>query len=162
MTGTFDLKINDLGTPKLHKKHRIALEPSDGAFVRAKVTNQLVIDDLLMKKKIESHHHATAEYILNQAVKASMFTKTPRLDGVSSGRSGPKNNYTNGLLNLGWTFKKITRKFGSEAATLTYNVIVNNLSIKGKQVDIFKLILEHVDESNEERRQKKRNSSFST
>jgi hypothetical protein len=47
MTGTFDLKINDLGTPELHKKHRIALEPSDGAFVRAKVTNQLVIDDLL-------------------------------------------------------------------------------------------------------------------
>ena len=138
MTGSSDTQINDMGTPSLHQRHRTALEPSDGVFLRVRVTDQLFIDKLLLKKTITMDQHCTAEWILSQAVRANVYLKTPSMDsGFSGGKA--KDKYSNNLLIFSRTLKRIITKFGYSGESLVFDLIVNNLEVKDEQ-KIKKLI----------------------
>lgn len=138
MTGSSDAQINDMGTPSLHQRHRTALEPSEGSFLRVRVTDQLFIDKLLLNKTITMDQHYTAEWILSQAVRANVYLKTPSMDsGFSGGKA--KDKYSNNLLIFSRTLKRIITKFGYSGENLVFDLIVNNLEVKDEQ-KIKKLI----------------------
>ena len=146
MTGTYreDVKVNDLGTAEIHKRHKTSLEQSDGAFLRVRVKDQLVIDDLLLKRKIDCFHHSTAERILSQAVMANVYLKTTPMDaGVYDGNSSDR--YTNHLLIFSRTLKRIITKFGYDGERLVFDVVVNNTPISNDdEVKRLKLILTYL------------------
>ena len=48
MTTGSDLKINDIGSPLLHKHHKVDVEDAGNGFARSKVKDQLFIDHLLI------------------------------------------------------------------------------------------------------------------
>ena len=85
MTGTSEIQVNDLGTTELHKQHRVQLEPSDGAFLRGSVVDQIYIDKLLLSNELSMQQHATAEWFLNQAVKANVYVTTPKSGTANAG-----------------------------------------------------------------------------
>ena len=61
-SGTSDLVVNDVGSPRLHERHRVILEKEEGEVVsRARVTDQLEIDRLLLSGKIDTVEHKSAE-----------------------------------------------------------------------------------------------------
>jgi len=143
MTGTSDIKINETGTRELHQRHRTALEQGEGAFLRVKVTDQLYIDRLLLTKKIDIHHHLTAEWILGQATRANVFVKTPSMNGTFGGGKGDK--YTNGLLLFSRTMNRIKKKFGDAGEKLAFDIIVDDVNIKdAKALQVFRKILDHL------------------
>jgi len=143
MTGTSEIKVNETGTSELHKRHKTSLEPSDNAFLRVKVTDQLYIDRLLLTKKIDVHHHMTAEWILDQATRANVFVKTPSMSGTFGGGKGDK--YTNGLLLFSRTMNRIKKKFGRTGEKLAFDIIVDDVNIKDvKALQMFRKILDHL------------------
>jgi hypothetical protein len=78
MTGTLKNKqVNDIGTAALHRRHVISLEQADSGVGRARVSDQMFIDKLLLKKSITIRHHQAAERILSQAVQAGVYLKSP-------------------------------------------------------------------------------------
>ena len=75
-SGTSDEITMDVGNPKLHERHQVALEREDGEVVaRARVTDQLAIDRLLLKDKITLIEHKAAEFMLQVCVDAGAFVK---------------------------------------------------------------------------------------
>ena len=105
------------------------LEQSEGAFLRVRVTDQLFVDKLLLSKKIEIKQHATAEWILNQAVRANVYLKSPSMDsGFSGGKA--KDKYTNSLLILSRTLKKVSVKFGHGGERLVFDLVIDNLETR--------------------------------
>ena len=147
MTGTSEIQVNDLGTTELHKQHRVQLEPSDGAFLRGRVVDQIYIDKLLLSNELSMQQHATAEWFLNQAVKANVYVTTPNF---SLGFGGKKNsNYTNHLLALSRTMRKVYKKFGAEGGRILFQTIVDNLNIKSEsKMKLFKNILDYLGRTN--------------
>ena len=144
MNGTSEIKVNDLGTTELHKKHRVTLEQSDGAFLRAKVSDQIYIDKLLIDKVISLSQHATAEWFLNQAVKANIYVRTPFMGARSSGAKA-SDKYTNNLLVFSRTMRKVTRKFGAKGSQILFQAVVDNLKIQSaKKMETFKNILDYL------------------
>jgi len=138
MTGNSDIQVNDTGTSSLHQRHRTALEPSDGTFLRVRVIDQLFIDKLLLKKKLTLNQHYTAEWILAQAVRANVYLKTPSMEaGYSGGKT--KDNYSNSLLIFSRTMKRIISKFGYGGERLVFDLVVDNLEVKDES-KIKKLI----------------------
>lgn len=144
MTGISDIQINETGTSELHRRHKTSLEQSDGAFLRVKVTDQLYIDRLLLTKKIEIHHHTTAEWILNQATRANVYVKTPSMSDTFGGGNGG-DRYTNGLLIFSRTMKRINKKFGDHGEKIVFDIIVDDVNIKDNQVlSTFRKILDYL------------------
>jgi|TARA_R110000803_G_scaffold163303_3_gene226926 predicted polyphosphate/ATP-dependent NAD kinase len=129
MTGTYraDVRVNDLGTAEIHKRHKTSLEQSDGAFLRVRVKDQLFIDELLLKRKIDCFHHAIAEKILSEAVRASVYIKSPSMEAGGLGSIASK--YSNYLLIFSRTLKRIITKFGCDGERLVFDVVVNNTPI---------------------------------
>tara|TARA_R110002153_G_scaffold81343_2_gene206219 strand:+ start:3738 stop:4184 length:447 start_codon:yes stop_codon:yes gene_type:complete len=138
MNGSSDIQVNDMGTSSLHQRHKTVLEPSEGSFLRVRVTDQLFIDKLLLKKTITMDQHYTAEWILRQAVRANVYLKSPSMDsGFSGGKA--KDKYSNNLLIFSRTLKRITTKFGYGGEKLAFDLIVNNLETNDEK-QIKKLI----------------------
>jgi hypothetical protein len=143
MIGNSEIKVNETGTVELHQRHRTALEQSDNAFLRVRVTDQLYIDQLLLTKKIDIQHHMTAEWILDQATRANIFVKTPSMDGTFGGGKGDK--YTNGLLVFSQTMRRIKKKFGNTGEKLAFDIIVDDVNIKDeKALRVFRKILDYL------------------
>lgn len=129
MTGNSDIQVNDTGTVALHHRHRTVLEPSDGTFLRVRVTDQLFIDKLLLKKKLTLTQHHTAEGILAQAVRANVYLKTPSMEaGFSGGKA--KDKYSNSLLIFSRTMKRIISKFGYGGERLVFDLVINSLEVR--------------------------------
>jgi len=143
MTGTFEIKVNEVGTSELHLRHKTSLEQSDNSFLRVKVTDQLYIDQLLLSKKIDVHHHMTAEWILGQATRANVFVKTPSMDIAFGGGKGDR--YTNGLLLFSRTMRRIKKKFGIEGEKIAFDIIVDDIHIQdAKKLQVFRKILDYL------------------
>jgi hypothetical protein len=147
MTGTSEIQVNDLGTTELHKQHRVQLEPSDSTFLRGRVVDQIYIDKLLLSKKLSMQQHATAEWFLNQAVKANCYVTTPNF---SLGFGGKQNsNYTNHLLAFSRTMRKVSKKFGEKGSRVLFQTVVDNLKIKTtQQMKLFTDILDYLGRQN--------------
>ena len=92
-SGTSDEITMDVGNPKLHERHKVVLEKEEGEVVsRARVTDQLAIDRLLLKDKITSIEHKAAEFMLQVFVDAGAFVKSVNFNSTPSTRF-QKSNY---------------------------------------------------------------------
>ena len=85
MTTGSDLKVNDKGSPLLRKHHAVDVEDGGSGVGRAVVKDQLFIDHLLIKDMIDVHQHMEAERVINLAVSAQVYLKSPSMDSISHG-----------------------------------------------------------------------------
>lgn len=118
----------DLGSNEIYKRHRVMVE--GGNAPRAKVMDQLVIDKYLIDGLVTLAEHQAGEYILNQAVKAGVYTRPLNYSEPSSG-GGKKGNISDYLLRYGNTMSLITKRFGQYASYLTEEVVCHNWDICG-------------------------------
>ena len=127
-----DLEVNDVGTPAIHQKHTTVLEKSDSGIGRARVTNQLFIDKLLINKSITIPQHQAAERLLAQAVNAGAYIRSPNMVGAF-GSGIPKGRHDL-ILGLSRTLRRITQEFSEQAAHITYSIVIEDKPTK-KQSD---------------------------
>ena len=122
--------INEVGTKELHARHRLKIEDGE-IFARALVTDQTFVDKLLLKKVIEIHHHSAAERLVEQAVTAGMFVRTPNWSSIPG--NSRKDAYTNGLLRYSRTLKYVEKTLGRDAVEILERVVVMDSGTKDQE-----------------------------
>ena len=122
-TGTSELPFNEVGTRELHDRHRIKIEDGD-TFARARVTDQTFVDRLLLRKIIEIDQHQAAERLVQQALTAGMFVRTPNWASIPGQHR--KETYTNGLLRYSRTLRFVQQNLGYEAASILVRIVVED------------------------------------
>ena len=120
------MRPTDLGTNEIHKRHRTLIE--GGKLPRARVMDQLVIDKYLIDGVLTLAQHQAGEYILNQAVKAGVYTK-PLNYSEPSGGDGKGGGVSEYLLRFGRTMGLIRDRYGEYAKYLTEEVVCHNWDI---------------------------------
>ena len=144
-SGTSDEITMDVGNPKLHERHDVVLEKEDGEVVsRARVTDQLAIDRLLLKDKITSIEHKAAEYMLQVFVDAGAFVKSVNFNSTPSTRF-QKSNYNYGLLRLRDTANCIEGAVGEDYAYMVINGIAQDKEFADEEVPIFRMAMQQLD-----------------
>ncbi len=129
MMSRSDLPVNEVGGKQLHDLHTIELEESDTKFARARVRDQLFIDHLLLKDILTLDQHATAERLLNLAVSAAVYLKSPSMAGFVgsvSGASGGgrKDIYSSRLMKWHRAEKSIRSKWGDDGVGVVHDHII--------------------------------------
>jgi hypothetical protein len=144
-SGTSDEITMDVGNPKLHEKHDVVLEKEDGEVVsRARVTDQLAIDRLLLKDKITSIEHKAAEFMLQVFVDAGAFVKSVNFNSTPSTRF-QKSNYNYGLLRLRDTANCIEGAVGEDYAYMVINGIAQDKEFADEEIPIFRMAMQQLD-----------------
>ena len=144
-SGTSDEITMDVGNPKLHERHDVVLEKADGEVVsRARVTDQLAIDRLLLKDKITSIEHKAAEYMLQVFVDAGAFVKSVNFNSTPSTRF-QKSNYNYGLLRLRDTANCIEGAVGEDYAYMVINGIAQDKEFADEEIPIFRMAMQQLD-----------------
>ena len=144
-SGTSDEITMDVGNPKLHERHEVVLEKEDGEVVsRARVTDQLAIDRLLLKDKITSIEHKAAEYMLQVFVDAGAFVKSVNFNSTPSTRF-QKSNYNYGLLRLRDTANCIEGAVGEDYAYMVINGIAQDKEFADEEIPIFRMAMQQLD-----------------
>ena len=95
MTGrskTRDLIAHELGSNELHRKHAVRLETEDGVFLRAKVTDQHLIDRLYIRKSIDIDQYDAALAFHALAHRAGVFPSSMQMERIqmSVGNRAPR------------------------------------------------------------------------
>jgi len=135
----------DVGNPKLHERHKVVLEKADGEVVsRARVTDQLAIDRLLLKDKITSIEHKAAEFMLQVFVDAGAFVKSVNFNSTPSTRF-QKSNYNYGLLRLRDTANCIEGAVGEDYAYMVINGIAQDKEFADEEIPIFRMAMQQLD-----------------
>jgi hypothetical protein len=135
----------DVGNPKLHERHDVVLEKADGEVVsRARVTDQLAIDRLLLKDKITSIEHKAAEFMLQVFVDAGAFVKSVNFNSTPSTRF-QKSNYNYGLLRLRDTANCIEGAVGEDYAYMVINGIAQDKEFADEEIPIFRMAMQQLD-----------------
>ena len=117
--------LNEVGNKGTHERHVVSLEPSDSAFLRGKVKDQLFIDHLLMTDVITLDQHASGERYLQLAVAASVYLTSPKFAGVVGG--GVRSNttmYSSGLMKWHRSEKNVRKRWGDEGVVIIHNHII--------------------------------------
>ena len=117
--------LNEVGNKGTHERHVVSLEPSDSAFLRGKVKDQLFIDHLLMTDVITLDQHASGERYLQLAVSASVYLTSPKFAGVVGG--GVRSNttmYSSGLMKWHRAEKNVRKKWGDAGVVIIHDHIV--------------------------------------
>jgi hypothetical protein len=117
--------LNEVGNKGTHERHVVSLEPSDSAFLRGKVKDQLFIDHLLMTDVITLDQHASGERYLQLAVSASVYLTSPKFAGVVGG--GVRSNttmYSSGLMKWHRSEKNVRKRWGDEGVVIIHNHII--------------------------------------
>ena len=144
-SGTSDEITMDVGNPKLHEKYDVVLEKADGEVVsRARVTDQLAIDRLLLKDKITSIEHKAAEFMLQVFVDAGAFVKSVNFNSTPSTRF-QKSNYNYGLLRLRDTANCIEGAVGEDYAYMVINGIAQDKEFADEEIPIFRMAMQQLD-----------------
>jgi hypothetical protein len=144
-SGTSDEITMDVGNPKLHERHDVVLEKADGEVVsRARVTDQLAIDRLLLKDKITSIEHKAAEFMLQVFVDAGAFVKSVNFNSTPSTRF-QKSNYNYGLLRLRDTANCIEGAVGEDYAYMVINGIAQDKEFADEEIPIFRMAMQQLD-----------------
>ena len=144
-SGTSDEITMDVGNPKLHERHDVVLEKEDGEVVsRARVTDQLAIDRLLLKDKITSIEHKAAEFMLQVFVDAGAFVKSVNFNSTPSTRF-QKSNYNYGLLRLRDTANCIEGAVGEDYAYMVINGIAQDKEFADEEIPIFRMAMQQLD-----------------
>ena len=146
-SGISDTKVNDVGNPKIHEKHKVVLEKDEGdAISKARVVDQLEIDRMLLADKITSLEHKAAEYMLQVFVDAGVFVKTVDMHATSSGRF-QKSNYNYGLLRLRDTGRVIEDAVGEDETVMVMSVIAKDLPLVEEEIPVFRLAMQALDKN---------------
>ena len=120
-----DLPVNEVGGKQLHDLHTIELEESDTKFARARVKDQLFIDHLLLKDILTLDQHATAERLLNLAVSAAVYLKSPNMAGfVGASGGGRKDIYSSRLMKWHRAEKSIRSRWGDDGVGVVHDHII--------------------------------------
>ena len=144
-SGTSDEITMDVGNPKLHERHDVVLEKADGEVVsRARVTDQLAIDRLLLKDKLTSIEHKAAEFMLQVFVDAGAFVKSVNFNSTPSTRF-QKSNYNYGLLRLRDTANCIEGAVGEDYAYMVINGIAQDKEFADEEIPIFRMAMQQLD-----------------
>ena len=104
--------VNEIGSKKLHEKHKIALQETDSKFLQAKVQDQLFIDHLLMTDQIDVNQHKNAEDIAYLASRSGVFASGPAFGLVYQGTGKPKDPLTGPLMRFGGILRRVERRWG--------------------------------------------------
>lgn len=128
-TSPSEVVVNEVGSKGIHDRHTVALEAGDSRFARARVKDQLFIDHLLMDDTLTVDEHREAERILDLVVSASVYLRSPSMEGfsgaVQGGSGGGKNNiYSSALMKWHRQEKYIRRKWGDEGVGVVHDHIV--------------------------------------
>jgi len=135
----------DVGNPKRHERHDVVLEKADGEVVsRARVTDQLAIDRLLLKDKITSIEHKAAEFMLQVFVDAGAFVKSVNFNSTPSTRF-QKSNYNYGLLRLRDTANCIEGAVGEDYTYMVINGIAQDKEFADEEIPIFRMAMQQLD-----------------
>ena len=137
-SGTSDLVVNDVGSPRLHERHRVILEKEEGEVVaRARVTDQLQIDRLLLSGKIDTVEHKSAEFLLDVLGRAGAFVRSVNLKGVPS-TDKSTGRYNNNLLLLRDIVNCMSDSVGREAAEMIVGAILLDRAVLGNELPVFR------------------------
>jgi hypothetical protein len=144
-SGTSDLVVNDVGSPRLHERHRVILEKEEGEVVaRARVTDQLQIDRLLLSGKIDTVEHKSAEFLLDVLGRAGAFVRSVNLKGAPSTDKG-SGRYNN-LLLLRDIVNCMSDSVGREAAEMIVGAILLDRAVLGNELPVFRDGLAAIDQ----------------
>ena len=125
MTSKYLSEINEVGNKGTHDHHVVELEPSDSAFLRGRVKDQLFIDHLLMKDLISVEQHRRGEHLLQLAVSASVYLTSPKFTEVVGGGGGSNTNiYSSGLMRWHRAEKGIRKKWGDDGVVIIHDHVV--------------------------------------
>ena len=132
MTGNKKILVNEVGNRHLHKKHKIALEGSDNGFSRAKVQDQLFVDQLLMDDLITVAQHREAERIVALAQSANVYVKTPSREPRIGG-GGKPDMMSSGLMKLRRFYLLISHKHGEAGVSVLYSHVIKDIPTDDKE-----------------------------
>ena len=143
MTLKSHFEVNEVGNKGTHDHHVVALEPSDSAFLRGRVKDQLFIDHLLMKDLISMEQHGRGEHLLQLAVSASVYLTSPKFTGMVGVSGGSKTNiYSSGLMKWHRAEKKIRKKWGDAGVVIIHDhVVLDVWTDEGEKVGFLSRIL---------------------
>lgn len=136
----------DLGTPEVHKRHAVMVE--GGTMPRAKVMDQNLIDRYLMNGLLTLGEHQAGEYVLNQAMKAGIFTKPLKYDASGGGEVNPDSVASEALMRYGKTLNLVKNRYGPYAKYLVEEVVIHGWDISDNKDRLmtFKQSLEWIAE----------------
>jgi len=118
-------ELNEVGNKGTHERHVVSLEPSDSAFLRGRVKDQLFVDHLLMTDVMTLDQHANGERILQVAVSASVYLTSPKFtEAVGGGGKANASIYSSGLMRWHREEKRIRTKWGEEGVVIIHDHIV--------------------------------------
>ena len=116
----------DLGTKEMHQRHAVMVE--GGAMPRAKVMDQTVIDRYLMDGLLTLQEHQAGEYLLEQGMKAGIYTK-PLNYAAGSGEANPDSVATESLMRYGRTLGLVRKRYGEYAKYVTEEVVIHGWDV---------------------------------
>ena len=141
MTTGSDLKINDIGSPLLHKHHKVDVEDAGNGFARSKVKDQLFIDHLLIKDLINVDEHLEAERVIGLAVGAQVYLKSPSMNQSSFG-SGKPDMMSSGLMRYSRYMRWVIDNWGLEGEqVITLHVIDDVHTNDFAQISLLRKVL---------------------
>ena len=120
----------DLGTARLHARHTIHFDEADSGLPRARITDQLFIDQLLLADVLTLEQHAAAERLLNLAQKAGVFLRPLSFD--SRGGGGRPDLYTSAFMRLRRVLKAIHRDYGIDGVEVFWVHIVEDVPTQSR------------------------------
>ena len=133
------LKINDVGSPLLHKHHDVNVEDAGNGWARAKIKDQLFIDKLLMNDDLTIAQHLEGERLIDLAQSANVYLKSPSM-GVASFGGGKPDMMSSGLMRYARYFRRVIRKWGAEGAGILHDHVIEDKHTEDK--NRIKLIAE--------------------
>jgi|TARA_A100001515_G_scaffold27064_2_gene20689 hypothetical protein len=148
-TGTGDKPINDVGNKALHDQHEVQLEESEDGSFRARVTDQLHIDKVLLKSQITVAQHKAAEYLLQIFVDAGVFIKTVDHTSALSGMTGgkPPSMFTSGLMKLRDVSLCVEEAVGEDDAFKVCVTVAKDYPIHDEDLDVFRKAFDAIDQA---------------
>ena len=133
----------NLGNKMLHKNKSVMIE--GGMIPRAKVMNQLMIDQYLMHGTLTLNQHRAAEFLLGEAVKMGAWPTGANLSGTGS-RDG-KHDYalTRGF-GLGNTLDGVEARYGWFHRYLVLEVVIHewDVSMHEMRMKVLGEALDHI------------------
>ncbi len=146
VTGTSSDAVNDIGNPKLHEQHKVVLEKEDGEPVaRARVTDQLQIDKMLLGGLITDVEHKAGEYILQTLVDAGAFVRGVNMESTGSSSRFKKTNYTHGLIRLRDVINCIEQAVGEDTTQIIVMCMAKDISPPAEDLVMFRTGLQALD-----------------
>ena len=148
-TGTGNKPINDVGNKALHDQHDVQLEESEDGSFRARITDQLQIDKVLLKSQITVAQHKAAEYLLQIFVDAGVFVKTVDHTSALSGMTGgtPPSMFTSGLMKLRDISLCVEEAVGEDEAVKVCVTVAKDYPILEEDLDVFRKAFDAIDKA---------------